>query len=586
VKRHGQAANGGQAEDTNRAPDGPPDGPPPDPGPGAALAESRPALAAAVLFSAAGNLLLLTGPVFVMQVYDRVLGAQSVETLAALGLIAAIAFAAMVALDIARGRILARIGAGLRARLEPRVLAAALARGTTREAGADLDALQRALSLPVAGALMDLPWVPIFVIPLFAFHPLLGGLAVAGGALLVAIAARNRAAARAPLAAAQADAEAEARLAARLAAEPQTLAALGLGPAALVRWQGARDTALRSALHLSDRAGTHAALARGVRQAMQSLLLGAAAWLVLRGEIGAGALFASSVLTARALAPIEQVVAGWPALQRSAEAWARLSLPAEATTPVPLAAPMRLPRPAARLEVQQLAVIPQGASAPVLRGLSFRLEPGQALGLIGPSGAGKTTLLRALTGAWPLAAGEIRLGGAALQQYGPDLAALIGHVPQRVPLFAASLAANIARLDPDPDPGAVIAAARRAGAHEMILALPRGYDTRIEESGAPLSVGQIQRIGLARALFGAPLLLLLDEPDAGLDAAGAQALAAAIRAHRAAGGIAILSAHRPATVRDCDLLGVLEGGRMRAFGPRETVLRQRVAPAPHRGSAA
>lgn len=581
MKRHAQAANGGQAEDTNRAPDGPPDGPPSDPGPRAALAESRGALAAAVLFSAAGNL-LLTGPVFVMQVYDRVLGAQSAETLAALGLIAGVAFAAMVALDIARGRILARIGAGLRVRLEPRVMGQALGRGTTREAGADLDALQRALSLPVAGALMDLPWVPIFVIPLFAFHPLLGGLAVAGGALLLVIAARNRAAARAPLAAAQADAEAEARLAARLATEPETIAALGLVPAALARWQGARDTALRSALQLADRAGTHAALARSVRQAMQSLLLGAAAWLVLRGEIGAGALFASSVLTARALAPIEQVVAGWPALQRAAEAWARLSLPPA----TPTAAPMRLPRPAARLEVQQLAVIPRGASAPVLRGVSFRLEPGQALGLIGPFGAGKTTLLRALTGAWPLAAGEIRLGGAALQQYGNDLAALIGHVPQRVPLFAASLAANIARLDPDPDPGAVIAAARRAGAHEMILALPRGYDTQIEESGAPLSVGQIQRIGLARALFGAPLLLLLDEPDAGLDAAGEQALAAAIRAHRAAGGVAILSAHRPATVRDCDLLGVLERGQMRAFGPRETVLRQRVAQAPDRGSAA
>jgi len=546
--------------------------------PRAALAESRGALAATVLFSAAGNLLLLTGPIFVMQVYDRVLGAQSVETLAALGLIAATCYAAMVALDVVRGRIIARIGARLRARLEPRVLQAALCRGATPQAAADLEALQRALSLPVAGALMDLPWVPVFVIPLFAFHPLLGSLALAGGATLIAIAASNRAAIRAPLAIAQADAEAEARLAARLAAEPETLAALGLRAAALIRWQSLRDTALRSALRLSDRAGLHASLARGARQAMQSVLLGAAAWLVLRGEIGAGALFASSVLTARALAPIEQVVGGWPALQHAAEGWARLS-----ATPGPpslSAPPMHLPRPPAMLEVHQLAVVPPGAASTVLRGITFRLDPGQVIGVIGSSGAGKTTLLRALTGAWPAAAGTVRLGGATLDQYGPGLAALIGHVPQRVPMFEGSLATNIARLDLSHDPSAVIAAARRAGAHEMILGLPRGYDTRIEDSGAPLSGGQIQRIGLARALFGAPLLLLLDEADASLDITGEAALAEAIRSHRAAGGITVLSAHRPAAVRDCDFLLVLEGGQLRAFGPREAVLRQALAKPP------
>ncbi|MDP3341634.1 type I secretion system permease/ATPase [Frigidibacter sp.] len=538
-------------------------------GPGAALAESRGALTVAMLFSAAGNLLLLTGPIFVMQVYDRVLGAQSAETLAALGLIAAACFTGMVALEAARGRIMARIGARLRARLEPGVL------GAAPGAAADLEALQRALSLPAAGALMDLPWVPIFLIPLFAFHPLLGGLAMAGGALLVAIAVSNRAAIRTPLATAQADAAAEAQMAARLAAEPETLAALGLRPAALARWQGARDTALRSALHLSDRAGFHAALARGARQAMQSVLLAAAAWQVLRGEIGAGALFASSVLTARALAPIEQIVAGWPALQQAAEGWARLCA---APHPAALAAPpMVLPRPPATLDVRQLAVVPPGEPGPVLRGVSFRLEPGQALGVIGPAGAGKTTLLRALTGAWPAAAGSVQFGGATLQQYGPDLARLVGYLSQRVPLFEGDLAANIARLDPAPDPDKVIAAARRAGAHEMILAMPHGYDTQVKDGGAPLSGGQIQRIALARAMFGNPLLLLLDEPDAGLDADGEQALTAALRAHRAAGGIAVLSTHRTAAIRECDLLLVLEHGIPRAFGPREAVLRQALA---------
>ncbi|CAM5537516.1 ATP-binding cassette domain-containing protein [Frigidibacter albus] len=559
-------------------------------GSAAALAESRAALAATVLFSAATNLLLLTGPIFVMQVYDRVLGSHSTETLVMLGLLAAACFAVMVALDVARGYILARIGARLRALQEPRVLGAP-GQGAP-EAASDLEALQRAFSLPAAGALMDLPWVPVFLIPLFVFHPLLGGLALAGGALLIAIAASNRASTCGPLATAQADAAAEARLAIRLATEREALVALGLRAAAMSRWQIARDTALRSALHLSDRAGLHAALARGARQAMQSVVLGAAAWLVLRGDIGAGALFASSVLTARALAPIEQIVAGWSVLQHAAEAWARLYTPPRSAGPEatlgPGAPPMHLPRPLATLEVQQLAVVPPGAAAPALRGVSFKLEPGQALGVIGDSGAGKTTLLRVLTGAWPASTGSVRLGGAMLQQYGPKLATLAGYLSQRAPLFEGSLASNIARLDPAPDPEAVIAAARRAGAHEMILALPHGYDTRIDDTGAPLSGGQIQRVGLARALFGDPLLLLLDEPEASLDAAGEAALAAAVRAHRAAGGITVISVHRPAAIRDCDLLLVLEHGQMRAFGPREAVLRQtlaRPAPARARGAA-
>lgn len=554
-------------------------------GPAAALAESRGALLAAALFSAAGNLLLLTGPLFMMQVYDRVLGAHSPETLAAMCLMAAACFTGMVWLDSVRSRIMARIGARLRTRLEARVLAADSPGADPPGAAADLEALQRALSLPVAGAVMDLPWVPVFVLPLFAFHPLLGGLALAGGALLIAIAASNRATTRAPLAKAQSAAEAEARLATRIAADPATLAALGLRPAALARWQEARDTALHAALRLSDRAGFHAALARGARQALQSALLAAAAWLVLRGEIGAGAMFASSVLMARALAPVEQIVAGWPALQRAAEAWAHLSPLRE---PAALASPpFHLHRPPATLEVQQLAVIPTGMAAPVLRGVSFRLHPGQALGLIGPSGAGKTTLLRALTGAWPVAAGTVQLGGAALHQYGADLPALIGHLPQRVPLFEGSVAANIARLAPEPETTEVIDAARRAGAHDMILSLPQGYDTLVEDSGAPLSGGQIQRIGIARALFGAPVLLLLDEPDAGLDAAGEQALAAAIRAHCAAGGIAVISGHRRAAIRGCDLLLMLDRGTVRAFGPREAVLRQTLAqPQSRPGTAA
>jgi ATP-binding cassette subfamily C protein len=301
-------------------------------------------------------------------------------------------------------------------------------------------------------------------------------------------------------------------------------------------------------------------------------MLGLAAWLVLRQELSAGAMIAASILMGRALQPVEQAVAQWPVVTTARQATVRLAGLLSAAPPEPTRT--RLPRPQAMLDVQGLTVVPPGAAAPVLRDLAFRLSPGQALGVIGPSASGKSSLARALIGVWRPSAGRIRLEGAALDQYDLDvLGSLIGYLPQRVGLFDGTIAENIARLQADADPGRIIAAAQAAAAHEMILQLPEGYDTQVASVGSRLSGGQIQRIGLARALYGDPVLLILDEPNSNLDNDGAVALNQAIRSAKQRGAAVLIMAHRPAALQDCDLLLVLQDGASAAFGPRDAVLR-------------
>jgi ATP-binding cassette subfamily C protein len=303
-------------------------------------------------------------------------------------------------------------------------------------------------------------------------------------------------------------------------------------------------------------------------------MLGLGAWIVLKGELTPGAMIAGSILMGRALQPIEQAVSQWAVLTRAREGRARLVALLSAVPPEQPRT--ELPRPAARLDVASLSVAPPGTATPALRGLSFALQPGQAVGVIGPSGAGKSTLARALTGVWRPAGGHIRLDGATLDQFTPDaLGALLGYLPQRVSLFDGTIAENIARLA-KPDDLKVIEAAKAAAAHDMILRLPEGYDTRINTLGGRLSGGQMQRIGLARALYGNPVLLILDEPNSNLDNEGSLAVNAAIRAHKSAGGAALIMAHRPAAIQECDLLLVIEDGARRAFGPREQILREMV----------
>jgi ATP-binding cassette subfamily C protein len=551
----------------------------------AARREVRGLVLAAALFGGFVNLLMLTGPLFMLQVYDRVLSARSQETLVALMLIVVFLYAVMGLLDHARGRVMARVAARLRGALDGRVFEAALRRaarhpGPVRDAGPgalrELDAVERLVAAPVALALFDLPWAPLFLAGLFLFHPWLGWFALAGGAALVCLTALTQALTRSPAHEAQAASAAAERLAAELREGVETVCGLGMQGAAFARWRALRARALAAGLAAADRAGGFSAATRALRLLLQSAMLALGAWLVLEGALSGGAMVAASILLGRALAPVEQAIGQWEVVQQGVTGWRRLAELLAQEPPEP--ARIALPRPAARLEVEGLTLVPAGAAQPVLRAVSFGLEPGQALGVIGPSGAGKSALARALAGLWPPAAGEIRLDAAPLERYAPEaLGRLVGYLPQQVRLFEGTVAENIARLDPAARDAGIVEAARLADAHRMIMALPQGYDTPLGAGARRLSGGQVQRLGLARALYGGPVLLVLDEPNAHLDNDGAEALGAAIRAVKAAGGAVVVTAHRPSALRECDLLLVLEGGVRRAFGPRDAVLRESVA---------
>ena len=368
-------------------------------------------------------------------------------------------------------------------------------------------------------AIFDIPWTPVFIFAIFIFHPLSGWLAVAGGLVLILVTIVNQITTAKPVreatvAAAQSDA-----FASGARNEAELVQGLGMRPAVLARWQETRQKALADQISSADKTGTFSTLSKTFRFFLQSAMLAGGAYLVLQGEMTPGAMIAGSILMGRALAPVEQAINGWPIFQRARQGWTSLK-ELLSTTPA-LVPPTKLPAPRAILETQQITVLPPGEQSATLRMVSFRLEPGQALGVIGPSGSGKSTLARAITGIWPPASGTVRLDGATLDRYAPeDLGRAIGYLPQDVALFGATIAQNIARLAAEPDAAAVVKAAKRAGAHEMILKLPDGYDTMINPGGSRLSGGQKQRIGLARAMYGDPVILVLDEPNANLDAEG------------------------------------------------------------------
>ena len=548
----------------------------------AARAALRQAIVVAFLFSALVNILMLTAPLYMLQVYDRVLVSRSEETLLALTLLMAFLFLVMGVLDYARGRIMARVGARLQDRLDARVLTAAFRRLTVAPqdtaalaAQKDLDAIARFWASPVLLALFDAPWAPFFAAAIFVFHPWLGYLALGGGLVIVGLSWLNQQGTETPLQGANLAALSAERQAENLKSDSELIQALGMSGAAFARMKLRRDQALEAGLSASDLSGRYTVAIKTFRLFLQSAILGLAAWLVLRQELSAGAMIAASILMGRALQPVEQAVGQWPVVTRARQAKARLSELLSMTPPLPPRT--ELPRPRAALDVQGLTVVPPGTGSPVLRGLTFQLPPGQALGVIGPSGSGKSSLARALTGVWRPAAGRIRLDGATLDQYDPDaLGSYIGYLPQRVTLFDGTIADNIARLRSGAEPGGIIAAAKAAAAHEMILKLPDGYDTQVATMGSRLSGGQIQRIGLARALYGDPVLLILDEPNSHLDNDGSNALNQAIRTAKARGASVLIMAHRPAAIQECDLLLVMNEGAAAALGPRDAVLRETV----------
>ncbi len=539
-----------------------------------ALAESRRLFFSIGLFSAFVNLLMLTGPLFMLQVYDRVLTSRSEATLVALAAIVAFLFLMMGLLDHARARVLARAGARFQSRLDGRVLGAILTRAGRSAASRseparglyDLEAMQRFASGPGPFAFFDAPWTPVFLFALFTFHWLLGLLAVCSGVLLLVLALLSQA----RTARLQREAGGASALAGhfveQVRAGAETVRGLGMRSAAIARAGGLRNAALERTVEASDRSGVFATTSKTLRLFLQSMMLGLGAWLAIRGEVTPGIMIAAAILMGRALAPIDQAVGQWPVLQRTLEARRSLARLLAETPEEP--ARMPLPAPKAVMEASNLVVAAPGAETPAVQGVSFRLEPGTAIGIAGPSAAGKSTLMRSLAGLWPPLSGRVTLGGASLDQYGEEvLARQLGWLPQEVVLFEGTVAENIARLDPAPDADAVVRAAERAGAHEMILALPGGYGFQVAAGGAALSGGQRQRIALARAFYGDPAVVLLDEPDSHLDGAGSDALDRAVADLKARNGAAVIVAHRPGAFARCDQVLAMEHGRLRPLEP-------------------
>jgi ATP-binding cassette subfamily C protein len=477
--------------------------------------------------------------------------------------------------------VLARVGARFQSDLDGRVFQAVLKLAARAPNGhavtglRDLEAVQRLFSSPALLAVFDIPWTPVFLFAIFLFHPWLGYLSLAGGGFLILLTFLNQWWTSQPVQQANAAAVQAEIFASQVRGEAELVQSLGMRRSAHDRWQVARGESLDRTISSSDRTGAFAAISKTMRLFLQSAMLGLGAYLVLRGEMTAGAMIAGSILLGRALAPIEMAIGQWQLVQAAMKGWERLNV---LLSEVPVdEARTALPVPRAILEAQQATVIPPGEAQASLRMVSFRLEPGQAMGVIGPSGAGKSTLARAITGVWRPAGGKIRLDGAALEQYDPDvLGRHIGYLPQQVNLFDGTIAENIARLSLTPDAEQVVEAAQKAAAHEMILQLPDGYDTRVSATGGRLSGGQIQRIGLARALYGNPVILVLDEPNSNLDNEGSQALNQAIRQMKAEGKSVVIMAHRPAAIQECEMLMVLEGGMRKAYGPRDEVLKQMV----------
>ncbi len=534
------------------------------------------------IFSFFVNLLMLTGPLYMLNVYDRVLSSRSFETLFTLSALVAFLYGMMGILDFVRGRVMARVGARFQSRLDRRVFGAVLQATTLNQAPKeastglrDLESIQRLITSPALMALFDLPWAPLFFIGIFVFHPLLGLLALGGAAVLITVAIMNQITSRKPLEAANAASFASEQLGTQIRNESEMVHSLGMRGAAFDRWQVARGESLDATIGAADTSGTFTASTKSFRLFLQSAMLGLGAYLVLINQLSPGAMIAGSILLGRALAPLEMIVGQWAAFQRGREGWQKLSvllgsIPAEEQR-------TQLPKPKARLVADQVTVVPPGEKQASLRLISFEVKPGQAVGVIGTSGAGKSTLARVLTGVWRPAGGKIRLDGAALDQYDPDvLGQHIGYLPQRVQLFNGTIKENIARMTMAPDDAAVVSAAQKAAAHDMILSLPDGYDTKVSANTGRLSGGQIQRIGLARAMYGDPVVLVLDEPNSNLDNDGSVALNQAIKTLKAEGKIVFIMAHRPAAIQECDTLLVIENGARRAFGPKDEVMAEMV----------
>jgi ATP-binding cassette, subfamily C, type I secretion system permease/ATPase len=541
------------------------------------------------LFSLAINSLLLVPAIYMLQVFDRVLSSRHEETLVMLSVAALLALAVMAALDVLRARLLAACGVVLDRRLGPQVLQGLLAQ-TSRLSGAehlnglrDVATLRNFLVGAGVIALFDAPWLPLFLVLIYLFHPVLGAVALAGALLMLALAALNERLTRAPLEQVLAAGRRAGRFVDAAAGNAETVSALGMQAAVTRRWQSLNEAALGEQAAASGLGATFAGLTKFTRQFIQMAMLGTGAYLVIALNLSAGVMIATTIILGRALAPVETLVAGWRNLVEVRAAWRRLHKLFAANPPAPPGT--ALPAPRGELAVERVVYGFAGVERPALRGVSFSLKAGESLGVIGPTAAGKSTLARLIVGVWKPVTGAVRMDGADVASWPREqLGPYVGYVPQAVGLFSGTVAANIARLG-EPDAAAVILAAQRAHAHDMILRLPKGYDTEVGEAGSALSPGQRQRVALARALYGQPRLVVLDEPNANLDGEGDEALIRTLHGLKESGVTVVVVAHRPSLLAGVDKLLVLKDGVAEIFGSRAEVMARVTRIAPVRGAA-
>lgn len=547
-----------------------------------AIVSARPLLIRAAAFSLAANLLMLTGPIYMLQLYDRVLASRSIMTLVVLTLLIVGLYAAMAVLDFARTALVGRAAARFDEALSEPTFNAAIdaARLASPQAGEtpikDLRTLRQTIGSQALLAFFDAPFMPVFMALVFMLHWVLGFVALIGAAALIALAVINERQSRKALQAAlEASAASDSTMSSLLRNVAAT-DAMGMRDALGGIWAGHAARSARATEEAADTINAYSSATKTARMFLQSLLLGVGAFLAIKQQVTPGAMIAASIIAARALAPVEQAIGQWRQFGTAFAAWRRLAKFLDAAPKK--AEKISLPAPTGRLKLDRVYCQPAGAKKPVVKGVSVEAVPGEALGIIGPSGAGKSTLARAMVGVERVIAGEVRLDGADLLTWDrEEVGRHIGYLPQESELFEGTVAQNISRFSVSANDEDIVEAATAAGAMQLILSLPEGFETQIGERGARLSVGQRQRIGLARALYGKPSLIVLDEPNSNLDAEGEAALTGAIQTLKQRGAAVVIVAHRPSALTHVDKLLMLVDGEPRAFGPRDDVL-NKIAP--------
>lgn len=544
----------------------------------AAISQWRGAFVAIAVLSGALNLLTLASSLYMLEIYDRVLPSRSIPTLVGLTLLIVMLYVFYALFDILRGRLLLRIGCALDEGLNGKVFQAILSgplqaknAGEGLQPMRDLDQVRGFLSGSGPGALFDLPWIPLYLGLCFLFHFWIGATALIGTIVLVALTVLTERLTQKPSTAASGAAAHRISIAEVGRRNAEAVHAMGMGGEMGALWKVVSDEHRLQHQRAAEVAGGFASTSRVLRMLLQSIVLGVGAYLVIQQEATAGIIVASSILTSRALAPVDLAIGNWKGFVRARQGWGRLKEMFEAQ---PSQAPaLALPAPTELITVEAASVSPPGGQRLTASNVSFALRAGQGLGVIGQSASGKSSLARMLVGVWQPLTGTVRMDGSSLRHWRPEeLGHHVGYLPQEVELFSGTVAANIARFRSDATAERIIEAAKASGVHELIQRLPEGYQTQIGERGTALSAGQRQRIALARALYGKPFLVVLDEPNSNLDAEGEQALTDAIFQVRRRGGVVVVIAHRPSALTALDQVLVMAEGRVQAFGPKDEVL--------------